>query len=154
MKNLYILGICIVLVSCSSLSNNTNVDEQKDKTFITPDRDTSKPVLSLIKKARVAAKAGNLSQARADIERAIRIEPRNASLWHYLGKLSLLQKKYKDSINFARKSNQLLSAATSSASKKNELARDNWRMVAHAKYQLGDIDGAKQAQKKANQLEK
>ena len=120
-------------------------EEQDTDVLITPSGKTSKPVLSLIEKARTESRQGNIAQARADIERAIRIEPRNPSLWHYLGKLSLKQSKYKEAINFALKSNQL--------STDNKMKSDNWRILAHARYQLGDVKGAQRAQARARSLQ-
>lgn len=51
--------------------------------------------------------AGNLESAAASLERALRIEPRNAWLWHHLAKVRLDQGKYDLAANLAAKSNSL-----------------------------------------------
>ncbi len=130
--------LSIVISGCSVQDKLSTEPDLPESVIIVPSTETSKPVMSLIAKARDASRNGDIPQARADIERAIRIEPRNATLWHYLGKLSLQQTKYREAINYALKSNQLTSD--------KKLKSDNWRILAHAKYQLGDLKGAQAAQ--------
>ena len=147
MAGKYIVVICFALgLTGCSISQKTATEAEADQgnILIVPQQQTSKPVLALIARARTASRQGNLGQARADIERAIRIEPRNPVLWHYLGKLSLQQSRYREAINLALKSNQL--------AKDNKLRSDNWRLVAHARYQLGDRKGAQRAQFRARAL--
>lgn len=58
---------------------------------ILPDSRTSKTVLALLDNAQQAARSGQLHNAESQLERALRIEPRNAVLWHYMAKLRLHQ---------------------------------------------------------------
>lgn len=63
--------------------------------------------LALLEQATQDLNAGQLDQASADLERALRIEPDNATLWHYLGQTRLHQGKYQEAEAFAAKSNIL-----------------------------------------------
>ena len=101
--------------------------------------------MSLLGKAREATLAGDYQRAEVLLERTVRIEPRNASLWNYLAKLRLQQGRYQEAIGLATKSNNL-------AKENKTLLADNWRIIAHAKYQLGDYPGAEKAQTKAAEI--
>lgn len=107
---------------------------------VRPSDSSSPAVLSLLHKARRAAMAGRLDVAEGQLERALRIEPRNASLWHYLAKLQLNQSRLAQAAGLAAKSNSLV--------KNNDriLQADNWRIIAHARYQQGKIKAAREAQ--------
>lgn len=113
---------------------------------IQPDSSTSSAVLALIKKARVNAINGEFDKAISGLERALRIEPANATVWHYMAKLFLQQENYKQAAGYAAKS-------TSLARSNKRLIIDNWRIIAHARYRLGDIKGAKKAQDTINKLQ-
>ena len=116
-----------------------------DQPQIRPDPDTSKAALALLGKAREAAQQGNLSVAEAQLERALRIEPDNAVLWHYMAKLRLHQGQLSQAAGLAAKSNSL--------NRDNvQLQADNWRIIAHARYQNGDKAGAREAQRRADAL--
>lgn len=112
------------------------------KQIVVPDKNTSSAVISLLEKARVATKQGDYQRAEVLLERTVRIEPRNATLWNYLAKLRLQQTRFNEAIGLAQKSNNL-------AHSNNHLKADNWRILAHAKYQLGDVVGAQAAEAKA-----
>lgn len=118
--------------------------ESTDK-VIYPSSRTSPAVVDLLNKARAATQHGQLQRAEVLLERTVRIEPRNPSLWNYLAKLRLHQGRFQEATNLAAKSNTL-------AAGNNKLKADNWRIIAHARYQQGDIAGAKQAQHKADSL--
>lgn len=108
--------------------------------------DSSSPaVLSLLRKARSAAMAGRLGVAEGQLERALRIEPRNASLWHYLATLRLKQGRLAQAAGLAAKSNSL-------EHKDRVLQADNWRIIAHARYQQGKIKAAREAQAQVDAL--
>ena len=96
-------------------------------------------------KARQAANEGQLSVAEAQLERALRIEPQNAVLWHYMAKLRLHQGQLSQAAGLAAKSNSL-------DQEDLQLQADNWRIIAHARYQKGDKSGAQEAQHRAEKL--
>jgi len=143
MKNLlYILSL-FVLASCAS-TQRTGVElpgEDPKKTVL-PDRNTSSAVISLIEKARLATQQGDYQRAEVLLERTVHIEPKNASLWHYLAKLRLHQSRFKDAVGLAQKSSYL-------AGSNNKLKADNWRIIAHSRQQMGEESGARKAQDKA-----
>ena len=112
---------------------------------IRPSSETSKAALSLLAKARTAAKEGQLDVAESQLERALRIEPRNAVLWHYMAKLRLYQGRLDQAAGLAAKSNSLDRAD-------HDLQANNWRIIAHARHQQGDLSGAKAAQQRVDDL--
>ena len=114
---------------------------------ILPDQSTSPTVLALLDSAQAAAQSGELHNAEAQLERALRIEPRNPVLWHYMAKLRLHQNRLPEAAGLAAKSNTL-------AGQNRALRADNWRIIAHAKQQQGDEAGAYAAQRKVDSLSK
>lgn len=63
--------------------------------------------LSLLESAARDLDAGRLEQAAAALERAQRIEPGNAVIWHYLGLTRLHQGEYQEAQAMAAKSDSL-----------------------------------------------
>lgn len=113
---------------------------------IYPSPRTSPAVVALLNQARAATQQGQLQRAEVLLERSVRIEPRNPTLWNYLAKLRLHQGRLKQAIGLAAKSNAL------AANGDNKLKGDNWRIIAHARFQTGDVYGAKEAEMKADAL--
>ena len=64
-------------------------------------------VASLMDSARADTAAGRLTNAAASLERALRIEPRNARLWHELAQVRLRQRDYAQAESLATRSNTL-----------------------------------------------
>ena len=95
-------------------------------------------VAGLMETARADAASGNLVGAAASIERALRIEPRNARLWHELARVRLKQGQYAQAENVAARSN-------SWAGDDRALRAENWRLIAESRRARGDTDGAKAA---------
>lgn len=104
-------------------------------------------VVALLDNAQRAVNAGNHESAAATLERAIRLQPKNALLWHRLGKLRLQQDNWQQAIALARKSNSL-------AAGEHILQASNWRIIAKAKQGTGDNKGAKEAYDMAESLSK
>ena len=145
---LVITSSIFVLTACGTLATKDDryvVETEDAKTKVRPQAGTSKAVLALLSKARQAAMDGELARSEAFLERALRIEPRNPVLWHYMAKLRLHQGRLKQAVGLAAKSNSL---------DRNDktLQADNWRIIAHAKHQQGDTEGAKRAQAKVDAL--
>jgi Tfp pilus assembly protein PilF len=139
----------VVLTGCSVAPTQPEGFEVEpaapDQTQIRPAPETSKAALALLDKARSAAQEGNLTVAEAQLERALRIEPQNAVLWHYMAKLRLHQGQLSQAAGLAAKSNSLDRGNL-------QLQADNWRIIAQARYQNGDKVGAQQAQRRAEEL--
>jgi cytochrome c-type biogenesis protein CcmH/NrfG len=76
--------------------------------------------------ARADTAAGRLPNAAATLERALRIEPRNARLWHELGQVRLRQRDYAQAESLAARSNTL-------AGSDAELRAANQRLIDDAR---------------------
>jgi Flp pilus assembly protein TadD len=80
--------------------------------------------------ARADAGAGRYASAAASIERALRIEPRNARLWHELARVRLQQGEFDQAENVAARSNAW-------AGGDHALRAENWRLIAEARAARG-----------------
>jgi Flp pilus assembly protein TadD len=80
-----------------------------------PKRPPSGTVVALLNQAREQQRSGKPERAAAVLERALRLDPRNAHLWHELARIRLQQ--------------GLLSQAESLAAKSTSLARDDESLV-------------------------
>jgi tetratricopeptide (TPR) repeat protein len=72
-----------------------------------PPRAETTAVAGLMDSAHADTAAGRLPNAAATLERALRIEPRNARLWHELGQVRLRQRDYAQAESLAARSNTL-----------------------------------------------
>lgn len=104
-------------------------------------------VVALLDTARSDADAGRMDAAAATLEHALRIEPRNALLWHELASLRMRQGQSDQAASLAAKSNALAGA-------NRALKAKNWRLIAHARNERGDSAGANTALQKAEELER
>jgi hypothetical protein len=102
----------------------------------------SPAVKALVTAATQSTKTGDVESASAAIERAIRIEPRNAELLYKLAVLRLKQSKPVLAEDLAKKAALL-------AGKDNTLKKNSWLLIAHAKEMQGDKAGAEEAKNKA-----
>jgi len=102
----------------------------------------SLPVAALLEEASRQEAAKDLVAAVGSVERALRIEPRNAHVWHRLASLRMKQGQYGMAVELAAKSNSLAGGDA-------ELVRDNWRLMARGYRAAGDSDSAKAAERKA-----
>jgi len=156
MKQLKLIIIFIVL-SISLVACQAPKDKTQGWTSasgeVRPGPKTGKAVLALLSKARQASAKGSLSTAESHLERALRIEPHNPSLWLYMAKLRLFAAKSKEAINLAKKA-LALSSRGGTASRKNRrsLQADCWRVIAHAQQKMGNLTKAQKAQDKAKSL--
>ena len=103
-------------------------------------------VIDLLDAANRQSMAGRHDRAAATLERALRIEPGDAWLWHRLARTRLDQGKASLAEALAAKSNSL-------AAGDPRLQAQNWRLIAKARLRLGDASGAKSAQERAAGLQ-
>jgi tetratricopeptide (TPR) repeat protein len=103
-------------------------------------------VLALLDRSQIDIQAGERESAGASLERALRIEPRNAWLWQELAQLRLTQGQYAQAISLARKS-------ISFAGKDKRLLVLDWRVIGNARVALGTPTEAEQAFKFAADFE-
>ena len=102
-------------------------------------------MVALVNRANRDAAAGEHATAAASLERAIKIEPGNAWLWHRLAATRLDQGQAEQAAAVAARSNAL-------AGEDSELRARNWRLIARAHRMRGDEAAARDAQRKANDL--
>ena len=96
--------------------------------------------------ARTEANAGRLNNAAASMERAIRLEPKNARLWQELARLRLNQQDYVQAENVALRSNALTRGDFA-------IRTENWNIIAQAREARGDTAGARSARELAKRVE-
>lgn len=109
-----------------------------------PAASSNPAVVTLLDRAHSQSAAGELEQAGASLERALRIEPRNALLWQELAQVRLDLGLYRQAESLAAKSNGFAAG--------NRLLRgENWRIIGQARSGLGDYRGAQTAFDRAEQ---
>ncbi len=101
----------------------------------------------LMNRADDQRRGGDLDGATVSLERALRISPDDALLWHRLAEVRLAQQRHDLVVQLAAKSNALADAAD------RALRGDNWRLIAQARRALGDSSGAREAQRRAAALD-
>ncbi len=114
-------------------------------TQIAPGVQGNPAVVALLGSADAKERAGNHEQAAAAVERALRLEPRNAMLWHRLARLRLKQGQWQTAVDMAAKSNAL-------AGGNADLQAWNWAVIAEAKERLGDTLGAREARSRVDAI--
>ncbi len=108
---------------------------------------TSTPaVRTLLARADEAGGRGDWAAAAAALERALRIEPANARLWHRLAMVRLEQGRYEQAAQLAVRSNSYAAGDV-------ELIRANWFLIADARRAQSDEAGARAAERKAASYE-
>jgi hypothetical protein len=100
----------------------------------------------LMRRAEDQRRAGELDAATVSLERALRIAPEDAVLWHELARLRQEQRRHALVPELAAKSNALAAAGDIS------LRRANWELIAAARRALGDPAGARAAEREAAAL--
>jgi hypothetical protein len=93
---------------------------------VPPPRAETTAVAGLMDAARTDTAAGRLTNAAATLERALRIEPRNARLWHELALVRFRQGDYAQAGSLAARSSTL-------AGNDSELRSANQRLIDDAR---------------------
>lgn len=94
----------LMLAGCASGPSTTPDDRFED---IGATQDVGRAVATLLARAQIKQGQARWEQAAELLERALRIEPRNAQLWHRLAKIRLQQGRYGMAESLAQKSNAL-----------------------------------------------
>ena len=102
-------------------------------------------VMDLLNDANRHTAAGRHDGAAASLERALKIEAKDAALWHRLARTRLDQGRAGLAEALAAKSNSL-------ATGDPNLQAQNWRLIAKARQRLGDESGADDALARAARL--
>jgi len=103
-------------------------------------------VTVLQKRARDQIASGDLSNAAISLERALSIEPENASSWHLLASLRETEKNFDMAEQMAARSNSFADNGETA------LQKANWLLIARVRQQQGNSQGASQARKQADLL--
>ncbi len=133
----YALAIVVVLAGCATPSAPPPASLPGSN---------PKAVHSLLEIARSDAAAGRFGNAAASMERAIRLDPRNARLWQELARLRLQQGEFVQAEHVALRSNALTRADWG-------LRVENWNIIAQARDARGDAQGARSARELAKRIE-
>lgn len=102
---------------------------------------------TLLQHAELSIQQGHLNKAAAQLERALRIDPKSAALWYKLADVRYQQGKLDLAANLALKSNRFAGPDIS-------LKIENLRIISEAKTRMGNLVGAEQAAMRAIQLKK
>lgn len=102
-------------------------------------------VTNLHADARKQLAAKQYNGAASTLERALRIAPRNAELWHSLAVVRLQQRRWDMARNMAAKSNSLAAA-------NRVLQAKNWRLIANSHQAQGNQQAARQAWQRVRAL--
>ncbi|MCB1777276.1 MAG: hypothetical protein KDI50_07560, partial [Candidatus Competibacteraceae bacterium] len=108
-------------------------------------REGNQAVVALLDSADQYVKSNQLGKAGAALERALRIEPRNAGIWHDLAQIRLHQRQYHQAESLASKSNNL-------AGGNRSLQARNWKLISVARQASGNATGAEEAEAQATLL--
>ncbi len=101
-------------------------------------------VMKLMVSANTQKSNGDLDAAANSLERALRIEPRNALLWSRLAEVRYAQQDWLQSVQLAAKSNTLAGGSTT-------LRRQNWYLMANAYDSIGDLASAQRYRDKLSE---
>ncbi len=104
------------------------------QSVVPPETSGNPAVLELLNKAHDQAAAGRMDAAGANLERALRIEPRNPVLWQELARVRLDQRQYRQAESLAAKSNAL-------AGGNRYLEEENRQIIDEARRRRGVLEG-------------
>ena len=104
-------------------------------------------IIALLGRARFDTTGGQREAAGVSLERALRIEPRNAWLWQELAQLRLTQGQYAQAIALAHKS-------ISFSGSERRVQALNWRVIGNARVAQGNPLEAEKAFKLAEEFVK
>jgi tetratricopeptide (TPR) repeat protein len=97
---------------------------------------------ALVRQAERQRQSSDYAGAAATLERALRLQSREAYLWNRLAHVRLEQGLATQAANLAARANDLSGDNAS-------LRGDNWRVIANAKRRTGDLQGAQEAERRA-----
>jgi hypothetical protein len=103
---------------------------------------TSPALVALVNESDRNVGKGDYLGAVVEMERALRIDSRNATVTYKLAQLRLKQSKNQQAEELAKK-------AATLAGKDLDLKRKSWLLIAEARHQQHDYQGAKEAKSKA-----
>lgn len=103
----------------------------------------NRAVQVLLQRSQDQLRDGDLNAAAASLERAIRISPRDPEPWYRLAVVRERQGRFGQAADLAAKSNALAGDGNPA------LSRDNWWLIARVRRAVGDLAGARVAERNA-----
>jgi len=103
---------------------------------------TPPAVIALVQQAQDDRRKGELERAATRLERALRIQAKNAELWYLLATIRLEQEQPGLAEELAKKSLSL-------AGNRSDLIQRDWKLIASTRRMRGDIGGAREAEQRA-----
>lgn len=103
-------------------------------------------VLRLLERSRDELAAGAADRAVASLETALDIEPRNPFVWQQLASTHLAQHLPEQAENKAQRSNSF-------ARGNPWIEMENWRLIAAARQERGDLVGARRARERMTEIQ-
>ena len=139
--------LILMVISCyiSSCAPQTKVGtpvfrEEPQGQVVAPSDQTA----TLLTSADTAMQSGQLDKAEMHLERALRLSPRDAQIWHGMARVRFEQSNYAQAVQFCLKSNSL-------AGKNEAIIRQNWLLMEKAYLKTGDTEKAIWARQKASE---
>jgi tetratricopeptide (TPR) repeat protein len=122
-------------------------DVPPERPRVSPQTSAGEPpvIVALLDDAEQAEVEGRPEAAAATLERALKIEPKNALLWNRLAGVRLRQGDWQQALEMARRSNAL-------AAGDYELQTENWFLILAIMQQTGNAQGIEDARKKIETL--
>ncbi len=108
--------------------------------------ETSTAVMTLMLRAKVDMLAGRNDAAIDKLERALRIQPNNPELWNKLAEAHYHAEDYAQAVSMAKKSIDLTPRSH------RDLLKSNWKIVAKASKELGDMESMKAAMRAGSSI--
>ncbi len=107
------------------------------------ERKPERPAANLVAEAERNLQEEKYGQAELQVERALRIDPRNGRIWNLMARIRFAQGNYGQAVQFCFKSNTL-------AGRDHALLRENWMLLEEAYTRMGDPVKAEEAKRKAS----
>lgn len=130
LTSLAVLALAGAVVGCGGA--RTNASEPTEVTAVD----------ALVAASEAAEREGRFDEAAAAIERALRLEPRDAALWTRLARVRLGEGRNEQAESLALK-------ATTYAGDDRDLSSAAWAVVQEARVAQGDREGAVEAGRRA-----
>jgi predicted Zn-dependent protease len=168
LRMIAIAGLALALQACGGMSRSDRPAQVQERTAAPAPADSGsdvqiaaytppaqpqiarpqpkRAVTVLMKRADEQRRGGDLDGATVSLERALRISPEDAVLWHELAEVRMAQRQYDGVVQLAAKSNALASPTDAG------LRGSNWRLIAQARRAQGDVAGAREAERRAAML--
>lgn len=133
------------LTGCASMGGGESTSAPAPKSGVVQHSFTNPSVVAAWQQAEAARQRGDFLAAFKPLRQALTIEPNDPIIWSRLAEMALRLDKAEPAEKYADRSNQL-------AAGNQTLIYRNWLIIQRAREVNNDIEGAEQAQRRANQF--